>query len=123
MSLLYAKTFFWQLLLYIHNKHEPAHVLLLCKSVTAIFVFMPRYGPHFYISMLYISEIFNLTLSLGKASRVTGLKIDFLSLIIKPAISACVAWWFSSPIAGTLVYMGMYKLCDKINLTISWGRS
>ena len=39
MSLLYAKTFFWQLLLYIHNKHEPAHVLLLCKSVTAIFVF------------------------------------------------------------------------------------
>lgn len=91
--------------------------------VTAIFVFMPRYGPHFYICMLYISEIFNLTLSLGKASRVTGLKIDFVALIIKPAISACVAWWFSSPIAGTLVYIGMYKLCDKINLTISWGRS
>ena len=40
MSLLCAKTFYWQLLLYIHNKHESAHVLLLCKSVTAIFVFL-----------------------------------------------------------------------------------
>ena len=79
--------------------------------VCAIFFFMPKYGPVFYISMLYISEIFNLSLSLGKASKVTGLKIDFVSLIVNPLLASASAVLFSSPVVQAVVYLSVYSIC------------
>lgn len=80
----------------------------------AIFLFMPRYGPTFYIGMLYVSEIFNLTLSLGKAAKSTGLKPDYVSMILKPLTAACAALLFESPLTETAVYLGVYRLFEKI---------
>ncbi len=78
--------------------------------IASIFFLMPKFGPVFYICMLYISEIFNLSLSLGKASKVTGLKVDFYSLLIKPFLCTLGAYFFDPPLLCLGVYMLLYAL-------------
>ncbi len=78
--------------------------------ICSIFFFMPKFGPVFYICMLYISEIFNLTLSLGKAAKVTGLKVDFFSLVVKPFLCALGAYFFNPPLLCLGVYMLLYAI-------------
>jgi hypothetical protein len=58
--------------------------------------------------MLYVSEIFNLTLSLNKAVKTTSLKIDFATLLLKPLFCACIALLFSAPLTQAFVYIGLY---------------
>ena len=82
--------------------------------VSSLIIFLPRYGPVFYIAMLYISEIFNLTLSLGKAFKATGLKADWYCWVILPFLSAFSAFWFKNPIIQTLIYVGMYYVGIKL---------
>lgn len=82
--------------------------------LASIVLIMPRIGPVFYIAMLYISEIFNLSLSLGKVSKTTGLKVDFVSLIIIPALSACAAMLFSAPLIQAIVYAAVYLGVSRI---------
>ena len=48
-----------------------------------ILIFIPKFGPVSYIIMLYVSEIFNLALSLNKAVKTVSLKIDFATLLLK----------------------------------------
>lgn len=85
-----------------------------CLRIISILVLMPRLGPVFYIAMLYISEIFNLTLSLGKAARVTGLKPDWFNFIILPFGCALTAFWFKEPIWQAVAYVGMYMILGKL---------
>lgn len=73
-----------------------------------ILIFMPKFGPVSYIIMLYVSEIFNLTLSLNKAVKTTSLKIDFATLLLKPLFCACIALLFSAPLTQAFVYIGLY---------------
>jgi stage V sporulation protein B len=80
--------------------------------IISILIFMPRFGPVFYIIMLYISEIFNLALSLNKAARTMSLRIDFASLLFKPFVCAFAAFWFSSPLLQTAVYLSLYFAID-----------
>ena len=79
------------------------------RIVFIIFV-VPRYGPASYVAMLYISEVFNLALSLGKAVRVTGLKVDFAEVFALPAISALCAVPFGVPLVQFVVYIGVYAI-------------
>ncbi len=82
--------------------------------LASIILIMPRIGPVFYIAMLYISEIFNLTLSLGKVAKTSNLKIDFVPLIVIPAISACAASLFESPPVQAAVYASVYLGMSKL---------
>ncbi len=74
----------------------------------SIFTLMPKFGPVFYICLLYISEIFNLTLSLRKAAMVAKLKIDFWNMLIKPLICALISCLFDMPAIQAAVYIGLY---------------
>lgn len=85
--------------------------------IVSIFIFMPRFGPMFYVAMLYISEIFNLTLSLGKASEVCNLKPDWFGWITLPFGCALAVLPLENPLLQTLVYVGLYYLISKI-----WAR-
>lgn len=78
----------------------------------SIFFIMPHVGPVFYVCMLYVSELFNLTLSLSKAVKTTGLKVDFCSLIIKPALCALAACMFNTPLIQAIVYITVYLVWD-----------
>lgn len=79
-----------------------------CMRIIFIFFLLPKFGPVLYIAMLYISEIFNLSLSLGKAAKVTGLKMNWSEFIILPLVSALAALRFSSPVVQALIYSGVY---------------
>ena len=81
--------------------------------VTAIFVLMPKIGPVFYIALIYISEIFNLTLSLGKAAKTTKLKVEWFDWIILPGCCALAALPLKSPLVQTVVYAGVYIILVK----------
>ncbi len=82
--------------------------------VLSILWLMPKYGPVFYIAMLYISEIFNLSLSLGKAAKVTGLKINITETIILPLCCVLCAGVFKQPITQTAIYWGTYFVLKRI---------
>lgn len=82
--------------------------------IGAIFIVMPKAGPVFYVAMLYISEIFNLALSLGKAAKTTNLKIDFAGLVVIPMISAAAALVFASPVVEAGVYIGVYFILMRL---------
>ena len=81
--------------------------------VAAIFVLMPKIGPVFYIALIYISEIFNLALSLGKAAKTTKLKVEWFEWIILPICCALTALPLKSPLVQTIVYAGVYIILIK----------
>ena len=81
--------------------------------IALIFVFMKKYGPVFYIAMLYISEIFNLSLSLGKVARVTKLKFMPMEFVVIPLLCSIIAYTFNSPIVQTVVYWAVYFVMQK----------
>lgn len=86
--------------------------------VTAIFLVLPRVGPVFYILLIYISEILNLALSLGKASAVAGVKLCPLKLVAKPLVCALTAGMLSSPPAQAICYICIYLLSRCVNIRI-----
>lgn len=81
--------------------------------IVFIIIFMPRFGPLAYIAMLYLSEIFNLSLSLKKASKATGFKINWFSSFILPFICFVSAVLIKNPVFQTAVYFGLYCLLSK----------
>ncbi len=82
--------------------------------ITTIFFLMQHFGPVFYVLMIYISEIFNLTLSLGKASKTSKIKIDIFRALILPFISAFGAWFAKSPVFQALIYICIYLVLGKV---------
>lgn len=57
-----------------------------CLRIAAIWIFLPKYGINAYIAMLYVSELFNLSLSMGRLIYVTGLRINITDCVIYPLL-------------------------------------
>ncbi len=91
--------------------------------ITSILIFMPKFGPVFYIIMLYVSEIFNLGLSLNKAAKTVSLKIDFVSLLLKPLLCSCAAFFFSAPLVQAGIYIALYFAGDIKNRLTEYGQA
>lgn len=70
--------------------------------VIAIWLFLPKYGIKAYIILLYASELFNLSLSLGKLISVSGVRINIREYFLPPA-TCCV---FSFVIVNKLNFSG-----------------
>ncbi len=98
----------------LQNASLKYNIIDSCLRIISMLILMPKLGPVFYIAMLYISEIFNLTLSLGKAARVTGLKPDWFKFVILPFGCAFAAFWLRAPIWQAMVYIGLYVLVGKL---------
>lgn len=75
--------------------------------VAFIFAVLPRFGPVCYIAMLYMSEIFNLTLSISKACRTSSIRLNYYELFVVPLASAVIAFGFGSPVTETIVYISL----------------
>ena len=82
--------------------------------VAAVWLFLPRFGILAYIVLLYASEIFNLSLSLGKLICVSHLKINPFECIILPAACGAAALWiadfvnFKGLAAQVLIFAAAY---------------
>ncbi len=55
-------------------------------TITLIYSFIPIYGIYGYIIILYISEIFNFTVSLYQLYKETHFKFDYVFCVILPLI-------------------------------------
>lgn len=80
-----------------------------------IAVLVQKGGPLAYIMMLYVSEIFNLSLSIRKVISVSGLKPDFITLVLIPLISFVSALPAESPLICGAIYIGVYYVLSKFN--------
>lgn len=70
---------------------------VLDSGLTLILVatLLPKFGITGYIAVIFISEIFNITLSLRRLIKVTGLKINITGWIVMPASCAAAAMLIS----------------------------
>lgn len=88
--------------------------------VLAIWILLPRYGMYAYIVLLYASELFNLTLSIGRLIRVSGVRVKIGECIVTPvfcigiSIFAIKLFRFSGFIPEILVFIVIYMLCTFI---------
>lgn len=62
----------------------------LLISISFIYFLLPIYGILGYLSVLFISEIFNCFLSIFQLKKLNFLKINFLDWIIKPIFSILI---------------------------------
>lgn len=60
-------------------------------SVIAVWLLVPILGLDGYIAVIFISEIFNFTLSIRRLSAVTGMRTDFVKGALFPLISAALS--------------------------------
>lgn len=79
--------------------------------VCLILWLIPRIGPLGYIAVLYISEVFNLTLSLGRLMKVSGLKFP-LEYMVAPLIAVLAAGGFAY-LAGVPIFA---KVCIYVSV-------
>ncbi len=84
--------------------------------VILIFYVLPRYGVRGYISILYISEIFNLYLSFSCLANTARIDIDFLKCIILPVFFGALFGFFTDKFANNFVW-GM--LCFAVMYAMS----
>jgi len=92
--------------------------------IIAIWLFLPRYGVVAYIALLYVSELFNLSLSLGKLISVTGLKVNLREYILSPALCTAISffimknihlsWYVSEILVFASAYLVVYCVVSKI---------
>lgn len=61
--------------------------------VVLIAVFIPILGIKAYIIILFASEIYNASLSIGRLLKVTSLKADILGWIVFPAVSGALLYY------------------------------
>ena len=60
-------------------------------SLALICLLLPRFGIGGYLAVIFISEIFNLTLSLRRMLKVTGMRFCVKEWVLLPAASAALA--------------------------------
>jgi stage V sporulation protein B len=68
----------------------------LCDSVMRVALiafFVPRFGIRAYLVILFASEIFNASLSIGRLLKFTKLKADVLDWIVYPAVCGGLAFY------------------------------
>ena len=95
--------------------------------IIAIWFFLPKYGMTAYIILLYASEIFNLSLSLGRLIYVSGVRIKIAESFVTPVfcigISSFAMSFFkfagfaSEIIVFSAVYMLMIFIADQIKIS------
>lgn len=61
----------------------------LCLVLVA--VLLPRFGIGGYLCVIIVSELFNTGLSLRRLVKVTGLRLDLTSAVLRPALCAAIA--------------------------------
>lgn len=73
--------------------------------VVLVYILLPRFAIKGYIFILFISEIINFALSIGKLIKITTLKINILHDLLKPAFAT----------AGSCAVLGLLSLVLPIN--------
>lgn len=58
-------------------------------SILLVYILLPRSGISGYIACIFVTEILNCALSLGRLLYVTGIKLRILARVASPAV--CVA--------------------------------
>ena len=71
------------------------NVLDSALTLVLVATLLPKFGIGGYIAVIFISEIFNITLSLRRLIKVTGVRIDMWSFVILPAACASAAMLIS----------------------------
>lgn len=61
--------------------------------VLLIAVFVPMFGLRAYITVLFLSEIYNASLSINRLLKVTSLEVDILDWIVTPAVGAALLYY------------------------------
>ncbi|XOQ48374.1 MAG: Stage V sporulation protein B [Eubacteriales bacterium] len=61
--------------------------------VILIAVFVPMFGLRAYITVLFLSEIYNASLSINRLLKVTTLEVDILDWIVTPAVGAALLYY------------------------------
>lgn len=67
------------------------NVLDSALTLVLVATLLPKFGIGGYIAVIFISEIFNITLSLRRLIKVTGVRIDMWRFVILPAACASAA--------------------------------
>jgi stage V sporulation protein B len=68
-------------------------------SILLVLVLLPPLGARGYATVILLAEIFNLSLSLGRLVRVTGVKIDLTRALLPPLCGAFLALALSLPLS------------------------
>ena len=61
--------------------------------VVLIAVFVPKYGIKAFIAIIFMSEIYNASLSINRLLKVTKLKVDIVGWIIAPSVCAALLYY------------------------------
>ena len=56
-------------------------------STLLVWLLLPHYGIFSYIAIIYICELLNAALSVGRLLYVSGVKLNLVSWIIKPLVA------------------------------------
>lgn len=86
--------------------------------VAAVWIFLPKFGMLAYIVLLYASEIFNLSLSIGKLISVSGLRIKLSESLLSPALCSAAAFFaadffhFKSFVSEMIFFTALYMTAE-----------
>lgn len=72
------------------NYHMSYNIADSILRIILIYIFIPKFGVNAFISVIFISEIFNFCLSLRRLVVVTKLNINIKEWLIKPLISLII---------------------------------
>ncbi len=98
-------------------------------SLVLVAVLLPKFGIGGYLAVIFISEVFNTTLSLRRLLKVTGLRINLVWWVLIPAACAsgsmlmskllCVAGGTQPPTLLTVVcaFLGISVYCTLLYVT------
>lgn len=67
---------------------------------------IPFFGIRAYIAILFISEIYNASLSINRLLKVTSLEVDVISWILTPAVAAALLYYVLT-LVRNILYSGI----------------
>jgi stage V sporulation protein B len=73
--------------------------------VALISALVPVFGIRVYLAILYMSEIYNASLSISRLLKVTRLKVDLLGWIVFPAVTGALLYYVLTLIKKTVFYL------------------
>ena len=90
-------------------------------SIILILILLPCFGVNGYIGVIFITELFNTTLSIVKLLKITGVRASFFKWLVKPLICICSSTLISSLVFSTGYFsyiQGKVPLVLEISFTI-----
>ncbi len=67
-------------------------------SILLVVLLLPPLGARGYTTVILLAEVFNLSLSLGRLIRTTGVRVDLLRALLPPLLGGLLALAFSLPL-------------------------